>query len=280
MNNCPNNRDDFNPYTILNVSKTATSEEIKRSYKKLILVHHPDKGGNVESFINVKNAYDILSDENKRQQYDLTDNIFSKIIKKYANINDNDYKKILRNKIHNEAFNLLQKKFSIAPLINKIMSFNFLNIEITILISMTDYYNNKYKLVDYERVTRGNFTKKIHPITKLNNNNKKFIFYSEGEKSDNEVGDFIVNIEFYDLKTEKLEYFIINNDIYVTVRLNENSDEDNKFNFVFLDNCNYEFLKSDVDENGIVKEIKDKGLLFFNNDIGDFIRGSLFVLAI
>ena len=78
-------------------------------------------------------------------QMKLTDNIFSKIIKKYANINDNDYKKILRNKIHNEAFNLLQKKFSIAPLINKIMSFNFLNIEITILISMTDYYNNKYK---------------------------------------------------------------------------------------------------------------------------------------
>ena len=66
MNNCPNNRDDFNPYTILNVSKTATSEEIKRSYKKLILVHHPDKGGNVESFINVKNAYDILSDEINR----------------------------------------------------------------------------------------------------------------------------------------------------------------------------------------------------------------------
>ena len=268
---------DLNPYTVLNVSKTASNDEIKRSYKKLILKHHPDKGGKVESFINVKNAYDILSDENKRQQYDLTDNIFGKIIKKYVNINDNDYKKILRNKIHNEAFNLLQKKFSITQIINKVLSFNFLNIEITILISMKDYYNNKYRIIDYERVTCCNFTKKIYPITKLNNNNKKFIFYSEGEKTDNEIGDFTVNIEVMDLKTDNVEYFIINNDIYATIK---SLDSDNVFNFMFLDGNNYVLSKSDVNENGVVKEVKGKGLLFYDNSIEEFSRGSLFILVI
>ncbi|RKF19958.1 molecular chaperone DnaJ [Alginatibacterium sediminis] len=61
-------------YTILGVSKTASSKEIKKAYKKLAMKHHPDKNpGNTvaeESFKQVKTAYEILSDTEKRRQYD------------------------------------------------------------------------------------------------------------------------------------------------------------------------------------------------------------------
>jgi molecular chaperone DnaJ len=59
-----------NYYEILGVPETANNDEIKKSYRKLAMEHHPDKGGNEEKFKKISEAYDILSDNNKRQQYD------------------------------------------------------------------------------------------------------------------------------------------------------------------------------------------------------------------
>lgn len=61
--------DDY--YEILGVAKTATQDEIKKAYRKLAHKHHPDKkGGDEEAFKKVSNAYETLSDKNKRAQYD------------------------------------------------------------------------------------------------------------------------------------------------------------------------------------------------------------------
>lgn len=57
-------------YQTLNLTKNATQEEIKRAYKKLVLKHHPDKGGNREQFNKIQEAYETLSDPQKRQAYD------------------------------------------------------------------------------------------------------------------------------------------------------------------------------------------------------------------
>ena len=57
-------------YNILGVNENATQEEIKKSYKKLAVQHHPDKGGNEETFKKISEAYDTLGDENKRRNYD------------------------------------------------------------------------------------------------------------------------------------------------------------------------------------------------------------------
>lgn len=57
-------------YDILNVSKDASQEEIKQSYKKLILKHHPDKGGNQETFHKIQEAYETLGNSEKRMIYD------------------------------------------------------------------------------------------------------------------------------------------------------------------------------------------------------------------
>jgi DnaJ family protein A protein 2 len=59
-------------YNILGVEKEASKEEIKKAYRKLALIHHPDRGGNEEEFKNITKAYEILSDDDKRKRYDLT----------------------------------------------------------------------------------------------------------------------------------------------------------------------------------------------------------------
>ncbi|MBX9655452.1 J domain-containing protein [bacterium] len=61
-------------YATLGVSKTATEDEIKKAYRKLARENHPDlhpNDKNAESrFKEVQEAYDILSDKQKREQYD------------------------------------------------------------------------------------------------------------------------------------------------------------------------------------------------------------------
>lgn len=57
-------------YEVLEVSQTATQEDIKKSYKKLALKHHPDKGGDPDKFKEINAANEILSDPEKRKTYD------------------------------------------------------------------------------------------------------------------------------------------------------------------------------------------------------------------
>lgn len=61
-------------YSVLGVAKTATPNEIKKAYRKLAVKYHPDKNpGNKEAeekFKKVAEAYEVLSDETKRQNYD------------------------------------------------------------------------------------------------------------------------------------------------------------------------------------------------------------------
>lgn len=69
----------FNPYEILGVSKTSSNEEIKKRYKLLAKKYHPDrnhenKQENEEKFKEISKSYDILSDAEKRHNFDLYGN--------------------------------------------------------------------------------------------------------------------------------------------------------------------------------------------------------------
>ncbi|RKW23187.1 molecular chaperone DnaJ [Candidatus Gracilibacteria bacterium] len=61
-------------YEILGVEKTASTEEIKKAYRKLAMQYHPDRNKGdkqaEEKFKEINEAYSILSDEQKRKQYD------------------------------------------------------------------------------------------------------------------------------------------------------------------------------------------------------------------
>ena len=59
-----------NYYTILQVEKSASQKEIKTAFRKLAHEHHPDKGGDEKEFKKINEAYQTLSSEEKRKQYD------------------------------------------------------------------------------------------------------------------------------------------------------------------------------------------------------------------
>ncbi|MDP3993671.1 MAG: DnaJ domain-containing protein, partial [bacterium] len=60
-----------NYYETLGVSKDASADEIKKAFRKQAHVHHPDnEGGDEAKFKEINEAYQILSNEQKRKQYD------------------------------------------------------------------------------------------------------------------------------------------------------------------------------------------------------------------
>ncbi|KWU45782.1 hypothetical protein RHOSPDRAFT_4259, partial [Rhodotorula sp. JG-1b] len=62
-----------NPYTVLGVGKDASTSEIKKNYYQLAKKYHPDSSkepGAKEKFVEIQEAYDTLSDDKKRADYD------------------------------------------------------------------------------------------------------------------------------------------------------------------------------------------------------------------
>ena len=82
-----------NYYTFLELGSYASKEEVKKSYRRLSKIHHPDFGGNPRDFLKLNEAYKTLSDDYLRAEYDssiLREELFSNII---VNENDNSTRK-------------------------------------------------------------------------------------------------------------------------------------------------------------------------------------------
>ena len=65
-------------YKILEIKRNASNEEIKKSYRFLARQYHPDRNPSKQAetkFQKIQEAYDVLSDTKKRQEYDLYGNL-------------------------------------------------------------------------------------------------------------------------------------------------------------------------------------------------------------
>lgn len=90
-----------NYYNILGVDSNSTQNEIKKAFRKMSLDCHPDRNNNSNEkttlFKKINEAYEILSDENKRKEYDNNLNIFN-----IGNLNN--IENILKNELFSNLF--------------------------------------------------------------------------------------------------------------------------------------------------------------------------------
>ena len=86
-------------YKILGIEKTATLKDIKKAYKKLAIIYHPDKSKeehkieNEEKFKEINESYSVLSDNDKRINYDkfgLNGENMNNMNNPFENVNMND----------------------------------------------------------------------------------------------------------------------------------------------------------------------------------------------
>jgi curved DNA-binding protein CbpA len=278
-----NINEEIDLYKILDLPITATEIEIKKSYKKLILKYHPDKNKDEnasEKFIKIKNAYEKLKNKKKLDNLNkYNDNIENnnllkiyEIIKilniNFLKINFDKLIKILKKKINFNNFN----NFEINDLLNlnNLSNLTLLDINITVNFTLKQYYNNEYITITYDRATKNRFIEDIYPI------DKQQIYENEGEIIDIDnvdyYGNIIIKINIFNFIYDKIEYHIINNDLYA--KITNNFIKKNIIKLYFLNNKNMEFDLNIINSSNITKnefgniyKFENLGLPYYNNPV-------------
>ena len=124
-----------NLYDSLGIKKGASSEEIKKAYRKKASENHPDKGGDNEKMTEITRAYSVLGDEKKRARYDSTgheeeepfDKKFSEFIQRFLfqlieqkNVDSTDLISALKNIAKQNILGTLQAKDSARAKVKKL----------------------------------------------------------------------------------------------------------------------------------------------------------------
>lgn len=177
-------------YSILCLNRYATQDDIKKAYKQLALQCHPDKnGGDDTKFKKINEAYQILSDVDKRKMYDLKyeDNINLDILNNFATILMN----IVQEKMKNKVKQNIKKETTdnnISPII------------LRIAVDLEDIYLAKVKkiVVKVRRKEGDTFVFKSVPLyISLLNYETSYVFAKHGDEGDidGQRGDVIVNLD-------------------------------------------------------------------------------------
>ena len=270
-------------YSILEVKENSTLNDIKKAYKKLALKYHPDKTNtdSTSKFIEISNAYNILSDENKRKEYNnILKNSNNKYVDKCNKYNKNNHKysdNIIENMIYNlknlikdeyyqkilfifgdKIINILleSKELSFNSLV---FNHNFLDVDISVKYTLEEVINLKEKIIKYERKTRDIFIESIFPIDYYQN------YENEGEEimlGDYSVkGDININISITNKTYYDNTYEILNTDLYTTLK--KRIKKDGYFSIKYI---NGKKLKFNIDE--LEKEKIDIGYIIKIPNLG------------
>jgi curved DNA-binding protein CbpA len=308
MNEINSNKE--NLYNILQINNNASFDTIKKSYKRLSLKYHPDKQINSSlsideknnQFIKIRNAYEILSDPIKRQNYDreisnkkIRLNILSDALndlkktfnsKEYEillNILDNKIKLSLLNNIQIDKIFLQLNQLNLVDILYTINNFKILDIEICLNFTLKELYNNEYKKLNYSRLTKEPFEENIFPI------DSKQIYEKEGETFNGVFGNFIVKINIYTSNYNGINYQILDKDLYAIINKSFITNDILILSYI-NDNIyqininNLEKYKTDF---GNLYYIQDFGLPYYNTTDSEIdikycnvVRGKLFFIIV
>lgn len=162
----------INYYNILELPDYCDDlKEIKKNYRRLILINHPDKSDNSEKFLLIQDGYEILTNNFKKREYDLK--LKYNFLEKYNlyDLTDDDYKYIEKI-LDSEEFKLIKLLYKTLPnfikknmnsyfnsepktsvkdivLSNKFIDISKLNEDFTLelIIKLKDLYCNKLKII-------------------------------------------------------------------------------------------------------------------------------------
>lgn len=297
-------------YKILGIKRNASLATIKKAYRSLALLYHPDKNPNVDikKFHEIQTAYDILMDDEKRAKYDnlTTDEsininlIFSKLLSKIDSIKN-------FNKIKVEFMNILTNPKNVINVMNLISKDNIsfddildivsnlksnkllstetedvlseyqsaamisnLDIELNINTNMKDVYNNKAQEITYMRKIDNKNIKETVRVPLIGD---KVIFEELGDKMDKNIGDLIVGINIINnMKYKKKgSNLLIRFEISLYQLFNGLV-----FSFIHLDDEEItikieDCFKYNFDGNKFNYVVKEKGIYDADNKRGDLI---------
>lgn len=240
-------------YDILEITKNASQDDVKKAYRKKVLVCHPDKGGDSEVFKKIQQAYEVLSNNDERKKYD-----------ELEDFRKNDFTQFPHFK---NIFENMKKGFPF-PSFEQFLNRKTKDLTINIEVTLEDLCQRKVKNVTY---------KTLHPCSCCSNFTICSACQGQGIKVThaNRHGMTIVNQTdcLVCKRTGKIYNFCSScNDGYIVVDKNIDihltPQHENGFEFVFSKQGNQEINKEISDLICIIQykkheffEVKDKDLI-------------------
>lgn len=136
-------------YKILKIDKNASPKDVKKAWRSLSMIHHPDRNGGVDSNIykNINAAYEILSDETKKTKYDMEQLVPDFL--KNPNLSNNPFEFINLNANPENMFRMFFNTASSMNL-NNSQPINRNRTRITQTVTLNDLYNRISFTVPFE----------------------------------------------------------------------------------------------------------------------------------
>ena len=283
-----------NLYDILGINNSASSEDIKKAYRKLAMKYHPDRNpddpeSSSQKFKKVSDAYNTLSDAKKKKNYDtfgISDNninpedIFENVFKK--NTNNFQFNSFKKNNPNTDFefenfFNNFNNKNNYREFSNKKKS---QKINKDLLIDLEDLYNGVNKKI---KVTTskldGSKEEKILdiPIKPGYKEGTKITYTGVGNKHYNYPPDDII----FTLKEKEHSLFKREgNDINIDINISlKNIIEKKKIEIKTIDNKKIDFYCNfnDIDNWNIKKIIPKKGMPYTNKSNNILNYGNMII---
>ena len=193
-------------YETLGLPKKAHIDEVKKAYKKLVLLYHPDKPhGDRLKFEKIYEAYSFLIDENRKAIYDsslIDEDVISNLFTKLFDSFHKKVEEIKKKKKTNTQKETTRNDKKVKP------------IKVHLKLTLDEVYRGDIKKV-IVRVRRGDTWIKKPFYINLMEHKHKYIYIDEGDEEYGEKGDVEIYVEVLEHDKVKVDNILCEYDLYI-----------------------------------------------------------------